>query len=282
MPSPRDILYGPWRAVAVLGVTQVVAWGTIFYSPVLTVPLIAAERGWSLAFAMAGFSLGLLVAGLIAPTVGRSIDHRGGHVVMTIGSVTSALGLLGLVHASHPVAYLTVWMLLGAGLAASLYDAAFATLGRLYGADARPAITALTLWGGFSSTLCWPLSAFLLLQALPGDAISPDGRLLLALWLVAVAKFCDVGALPVNGMTVRDFLTIANTLFDAPYLSTNPRHQGLLLHSVYHRPNGWDYIPAGQKVPCGESSMWGDYHLRELALYVQRIANNDPYYTFFS
>ena len=66
MPSPRDILYGPWRAVAVLGVTQVVAWGTIFYSPVLTVPLIAAERGWSLAFAMAGFSLGLLVAGLIA------------------------------------------------------------------------------------------------------------------------------------------------------------------------------------------------------------------------
>ena len=71
MPSPRDILYGPWRAVAVLGVTQVVAWGTIFYSPVLTVPLIAAERGWSLAFAMAGFSLGLLVAGVIAPTVGR-------------------------------------------------------------------------------------------------------------------------------------------------------------------------------------------------------------------
>ena len=94
MPSPRDILYGPWRAVAVLGVTQVVAWGTIFYSPVLTVPLIAAERGWSLAFAMAGFSLGLLVAGLIAPTVGRSIDHRGGHVVITIGSGTSALGLI--------------------------------------------------------------------------------------------------------------------------------------------------------------------------------------------
>jgi MFS family permease len=162
MPSPRDILYGPWRAVAVLGVTQVVAWGTIFYSPVLTVPLIAAERGWSLAFAMAGFSLGLLVAGLIAPTVGRSIDHRGGHVVMTIGSVTSALGLLGLVHASHPVAYLAVWMLLGAGLAASLYDAAFASLGRVFGPSARSPITVLTLAGGFASTVGWPSTHFLI------------------------------------------------------------------------------------------------------------------------
>lgn len=77
-------------------------------------------------------------------------------------------------------------------------------------------------------------------------------------------------------------LTVLDTLLDEPYLSTSAKHQGLLLHSVYHRPNGWDYIPAGQKVPCGESSMWGDYHLREAALYVQRIANNEPYYTFFA
>ncbi len=76
-------------------------------------------------------------------------------------------------------------------------------------------------------------------------------------------------------------LTTAETLFSEPYLSTDPNHQGLLLHSVYHRPNGWDYIPAGQKVPCGESSMWGDYHLRELALYIQRVAAGEPYLTFF-
>jgi len=75
-------------------------------------------------------------------------------------------------------------------------------------------------------------------------------------------------------------LTIANTLFDEPYLSTNKKHQGLLLHSVYHRPNGWDHIPAGKKVPCGESSMWGDYHAMELALLIQRLAN-EQYYTFF-
>ncbi len=162
MPSPRDILYGPWRAVLVLGITQIIAWGTIFYSPVLTVPLIAEERGWSLAFAMGGFSLGLLVAGLIAPAVGRSIDHRGGHVVMTVGSLVSSLGLLGLVHASHPLAYLAVWMLLGAGLAASLYDPAFATLGRIFGAGARSPITILTLAGGFASTVGWPTTHLLI------------------------------------------------------------------------------------------------------------------------
>jgi len=76
-------------------------------------------------------------------------------------------------------------------------------------------------------------------------------------------------------------LTVLDTLLDEPYLSTDENHQGLLLHSVYHRPNGWDYIPKGSKIPCGESSMWGDYHYRELALYVQRLANNAPYYTFF-
>lgn len=76
-------------------------------------------------------------------------------------------------------------------------------------------------------------------------------------------------------------LTVLNTLFDDPYFSTDANHQGLLLHSVYHRPNGWDHIPQGQKVPCGESSMWGDYHAREVALYVQRVIENKPYLTFF-
>lgn len=75
-------------------------------------------------------------------------------------------------------------------------------------------------------------------------------------------------------------LTVARTLFDEPYLSTDPRHQGLILHSVYHRPNGWDHVPRGQKVPCGESSMWGDYHALELALLIRRLALGENY-TFF-
>ena len=77
-------------------------------------------------------------------------------------------------------------------------------------------------------------------------------------------------------------LSVARTLFAEPYLSTAPKHQGLLLHSVYHRPNGWDYVARGQQVPNGESSMWGDYHLRELGLLLLRQAKGLPYPTFFS
>lgn len=76
-------------------------------------------------------------------------------------------------------------------------------------------------------------------------------------------------------------LTSLQTLLSDKYLGIDPAHQGLLLHSVYHHPNGWDNIPAGQKVPCGEACMWGDYHIRELALYVDREIKGQPYYTFF-
>lgn len=85
-----------------------------------------------------------------------------------------------------------------------------------------------------------------------------------------------------SGATYRQAgLSVARTLFSEPYLSTDPKHQGLLLHSVYHRPNGWDYVATGQSVPNGESSMWGDYHLRELALLILREARGEHYLTFF-
>jgi unsaturated chondroitin disaccharide hydrolase len=76
-------------------------------------------------------------------------------------------------------------------------------------------------------------------------------------------------------------LTVARTLLNEPYLSVDENHQGLLLHTIYHRPRGWDHVSKGQKIPNGESCMWGDYHLRELALYIERVANDEPYYTFF-
>lgn len=77
-------------------------------------------------------------------------------------------------------------------------------------------------------------------------------------------------------------LLIADTLLDQPYLSMDESHQGLILHSIYHRPNGWDYIPAASKIPYGESSMWGDYHMRELCVYLQRIVAKEKYYSFFN
>src|SRR3954447_4441514 len=161
----RDFLRGPWRAVLVLGITQIIAWGALFYPVVLTVPLIAADYGWSTTFAMGGFSLALLTGGLVSPLVGRLIDRHGGHRVMPVGSLLAALGLVALVHAEHPLAYLAVWMLLGVAIAASLYDPAFATLGRIFGAGARSPITALTLAGGFASTVSWP-ATYALLQPL--------------------------------------------------------------------------------------------------------------------
>jgi hypothetical protein len=75
-------------------------------------------------------------------------------------------------------------------------------------------------------------------------------------------------------------LTVVEQLLEEPYLSTNAEHEGLLLHSIYHRPNGWDFVPPGAKIPCGESSMWGDYHLLEVLLLVARMAEA-RYYTFF-
>jgi len=77
-------------------------------------------------------------------------------------------------------------------------------------------------------------------------------------------------------------LKTLSTLLEEPYISLNPDHQGLLLHSVYHKPNGWDYIPERSKIPNGESGMWGDYHLREVCLYLQRIINNETYLTFYN
>src|SRR5215831_15714133 len=167
MPTPRDLLLGPWRAVLVLGVTEILAWGTLFYPPVLTVPLIAADRGWSAAFSMGGFSLGLLMAGLVSPRVGAAIDRHGGHRVMPIGS------------------------LLGAAMAASLYDPAFATLGRIFGANARPAITALTLVAGFASTVSWPAT-----YALIGASGWRGTYLVYAALLAAIAAPLHAFALP--------------------------------------------------------------------------------------
>src|SRR5262245_15756505 len=191
MPIVRDLIAGPWRAVLVLGVTEILAWGAIFYPPVLTVPLIAHDRGWSMSFAMGGFSLALLTAGLVSPRVGRLLGRHGGHRVTSIGSLLGALGLALIVYADHPAAYLAVWMMLGVATAATLYDPAFATLGRIFGLGARRPITTLTLAGGFASTVSWPVTHVLL------DAVGWQGSYLVyAAVLALVAAPLHAFALP--------------------------------------------------------------------------------------
>jgi MFS family permease len=162
LPSPGAFIFGPWRAVSVLGITQILSWGTLFYPPVLTVPLIAVDHGWSPSFAMAGFSLGLFVGGLCARYVGGAIDRFGGHVVMPAGSLIGAAGLVALAWAPGVASYFAAWITIGIAMAASLYDPAFATLGRIFGSAARSPITVLTLAGGFASTVSWPATQFLI------------------------------------------------------------------------------------------------------------------------
>ncbi len=99
--------------------------------------------------------------------------------------------------------------------------------------------------------------------------------------VIAAQGLWRLGGVLIKSRYRQAALTILATLLNEPYLSTGSEHQGLLLHSVYHRPNGWDYIAPGQKIPNGESSMWGDYHLRELALLILREAREEPYLTFF-
>ena len=148
--------------ITALGIAQILAWGTSFYFPAVFATPIVAETGWSLGFVVGGTSIGLLTAGLISPQVGRIISARGGRPVLLASSCFYAAGLIGVGLAPALPIYLFAWVLIGIGMGTGLYDAVFAALGRMYGSDARGPITNLTLFGGFASTICWPLSAFMI------------------------------------------------------------------------------------------------------------------------
>lgn len=151
--------------IAAVGVAQILAWGSSYYLVAVLAKPVVEATGWPLSWVVGGLSLGLLVSGLIARSVGRLIDRHGGRPVLTGSAVLLAAGLVVVGLAPNLPLYLAGWVVIGAGMGSGLYDPAFSALGRLYGEDARSAITQLTLFGGFSSTLCWPLSAFLVAHA---------------------------------------------------------------------------------------------------------------------
>ncbi|WP_437871736.1 MFS transporter [Methylorubrum extorquens] len=153
-----------WPVISALGVVQILAWGSSFYLPAVLAGPVAESTGWPLTWVVGGLALGLLVAAFASPHVGAAIQRHGGRPVLALAALLLAAGLTTLALSPVLPVYLAGWLIVGAGMGCGLYDPAFATLGRLYGAEARPAITTLTLWGGFASTVCWPLSAFLVAQ----------------------------------------------------------------------------------------------------------------------
>jgi MFS family permease len=154
--SPRAL-----RVIATLGTLQILAWGSTFYLLAVLAPAIVRDTGWPYQWVMAGVSIGLFVAGVVSPRVGRAINAHGGRPVLAAGAAVLAIGLTLIGSAQNFIWYLAGWTVLGVGMGAGLYDAAFASLGVIYGKNARSAISAVTLFGGFASTVCWPISAYL-------------------------------------------------------------------------------------------------------------------------
>ena len=153
-----------WLVVGCLGTAQILAWGMSYYLIAVLASPINADTGWGLPWIVGGLSIAFLVSGLVSPRVGRLIDRFGGRPVLAASAILLAIGLATIAASPNLPVYLAGWCVLGAAMGAGLYDPVFATIGRIYGDQARSAITLTTLYGGFASTVCWPLSAVLVEQ----------------------------------------------------------------------------------------------------------------------
>ena len=152
---------GSGRVALILGVAQTLAWATSYYLPAVVAPVVVADLAVDPALVYGAFSVALLISGLAAPRVGRAIERRGGRPVLlaSAGLLALGLGLLGVLPGLW--GWAAGWVVMGVGMALGLYEAAFATLGMLYGRAARRPITRVTLVAGFASTVGWPMSAAL-------------------------------------------------------------------------------------------------------------------------
>src|SRR6202171_2869360 len=146
--------------IVALGTTQTLAWASSYYLPAILADPIAHDLGISSNWIFAAFSGSLVISALLGPRIGRQIDLVGGRSVLSISNVTLAAGLVLLGCAYSIPVLMVAWLLLGIGMGAGLYDAAFGALGRIYGDAARRSITGITLIAGFASTVGWPLTAW--------------------------------------------------------------------------------------------------------------------------
>ncbi|MEL6372552.1 MAG: MFS transporter [Pseudomonadota bacterium] len=145
------------HAVVGLGITQIISWGTCLYGLGVLADPISAETGWSRSLIFSGLTVALLASSVVSPWTGRMIDRHGARAVMAAGSLLSAVGLLILAFAANPTVYIFAWLILGPAMRMTLYDAAFAALVQVTPTRGRRAISYLTLFGGFASTIFWPI-----------------------------------------------------------------------------------------------------------------------------
>jgi predicted MFS family arabinose efflux permease len=145
------------RTVIWLGLAQLISWGTTYYLVGGFGDAIAAELHWTRDVVYGGFSVGLFAMGVVSPLTGRLIDRHGGRPVMIAGSLCNAAGCVAIAMCHDVVLYFAAWIVLGVAMRLTLYEAAFAALARIAGAGARNAMAQITLFGGLSSTVFWPL-----------------------------------------------------------------------------------------------------------------------------
>jgi len=148
----------PWRIVGILAVTQIVSWGSLYYAFAVLAPEIQRELGWSPQIVFGAYSWSLLVTGVLSTPAGILLDRLGGRLIMGAGSLAAGAGLMLLSVTGSVIHYFAAWTLLGAAMALTLYEAAFATINREFLQHARRGISTLTLFGGLASTVFWPIT----------------------------------------------------------------------------------------------------------------------------
>jgi MFS family permease len=160
--APATADAGSWQLLFALGTTQIVSWGSIYYAFALLLEPLQAELGAGKSAVAGAFSVALLASGVCAMRVGATIDRVGGRAVMTLGSIGAVVLLALLSRVSSLPALYSVWAGLGVVMAATLYEPAFAVIAQVYRLSYRRALTVLTLFGGFASTVFWPLTTLLI------------------------------------------------------------------------------------------------------------------------
>ena len=239
-------------AVNALGITQITAWGTSFYCLGVLAKPIVADTGWPLTTVFLGFSVALLVMGVVSTWVGRIIDRVGARIVMSVGTIIVSLGLFALSRVEDPASYLAVWAMLGLGMRCCLYDAAFAALVQVTPKRGRKAISYLTLYGAYASTVFWVVGHYL------NEAYGWRGT------LIAFAAINLAICLPLNwlGLARRDppertATQVATPLpsTDGPALEGRMRLVGIALFAIIMSLNGFVFgVISIQLVPLLEAA----------------------------